>query len=156
LKDRHFCASFVNGKPSIPMPQSFDHSEEEFRAYRLDYLRRWFPNHDEEIALGEELLAFASDRTNELTHEIHRRFWTRHVALMGDSACGIRFGTRDGDLVCHPAYIRISIYPGDPPKPPHCVHYLACVRGTVAAISPEFGVIGLMVAAEDYHITETF
>jgi hypothetical protein len=138
------------------MSESSNQSEAEFRTYRLDYLRRWFPKHAEEIALGEELLTFLSDRTNQMTHEIQNRFWTRRVAIMGDSAGGIRFGARDGDLVCRPVYVRIAIYPGDPPKHPQCVHYLACVRGTVHAISPAFGIVGLMVAAEDYYITETF
>jgi hypothetical protein len=138
------------------MSESSSESGAEFRAYRLDYLSRWFPNHAEEIALGEELLAFLSDRTNQMTHEVQRCFWTRRIAVMSGSAGGIRFGVRDGDLVCHPVYIRISIYPGDPPQTPQCVHYLACVRGAVHAINPAFGVLGLMVAAEDYHITETF
>lgn len=138
------------------MSESSNQSEAEFRAYRLDYLHRWFPNHADEIALGEELLTFLSDRTNRMTHEVQHRFSTRRIAIMGDSSGGIRFGVRDGDLVCHPVYVRISIYPGSPPKPPQCAHYLACVRGTVHAISPTFGILGLMVAAEDYYITETF
>jgi hypothetical protein len=83
------------------MSEPCNQSEAEFRKYRRDYLRRWFPNHVGEIALGDELLTFLSDRTNQITQEIHRRFWSRRIAIMGDSAGGIRFGARDGDLVCH-------------------------------------------------------
>jgi hypothetical protein len=128
----------------------------EIRARCDASLRHWFPKHSEAIARGWDLVDMLSDRTNPPTDDIIHRFVHREVAVIGDSIRGIRFHPRDGDFTCFHAYFRIAIHPGEPPKPPQCVHYEACALGTVHAVLPEFGQAALLVPAEHYVINQTF
>ncbi len=143
-------------KENNPMSDASTDFRIEIRARCDASLRHCFPEHIEAIARGWELVDILSDRANPPTDDTIRRFMHREVAVIGDSIRGIRFHPRDGDFTCGGAYFRIAIYPGDPPKPPQCVHYEVCVLGTVHAILPEFGQAALLVPAEHYVINQTF
>ncbi|HEY5893203.1 MAG TPA: hypothetical protein VIT91_08240 [Chthoniobacterales bacterium] len=130
--------------------------EAEVRARCDASLRDCFPAHAQAIALGWELVWLLSDRSAPQPDNAFRRFMHQEVAVIGDSIRGIRFHPRDGDFTCYRAYFRIAIYPGDPPKPPQCVHYEACALGTVHTILPEFGQAALLVPAEHYVINQSF
>ena len=128
----------------------------DMRAQWDSTLLHVFPEHVEAIKLGWELTELLSNRRDRSEKETIHRFLHRQVAVVGDSAKGIRIQSRDGDFTCFRAYFRVVIYPGDPPKPPHCVHYEVCALGEVHAIVPEFGQVGLFVPADRYVIFQTF
>ena len=140
--------------PIMPHPPS--EFEAENRPRWTATLLHYFPAETDAIAHGWDLLDLLSDRSENPSSELIRRFMHRKIALIGDSLNGVRFNSRDGDFNSGGAYIRVAIYPGEPPPQPHCTHYEVCVLGTVHAVLWPFSMVALLVPAEKYIVHQTF
>ena len=138
------------------MSDEFSEVPPELLASWNSALLRAFPGHEKAIERGWELLNLLSNGSAVFDRNAFSRFMHQEIAVIGDSASGIRLQSRDGDFTCFRTYFRILIYPGNPPEIPYCVHFEVCAFGAVHAILPEFRQVALLVSADNYIITQTF
>jgi len=128
------------------------------RDYFNDYVMRHQPSWSEPANYGRQLLDYLDSYSKDPSLPIPKLFQfpcVHELAFAGDSTGEAIWGASN-DLLHPSAYLRVFIEGGIKRNPVQCVHFYACVKGTLMGFYREHRVIVLAVKPDDFVLGEAF